>query len=84
MIVEQESYRKRPPRLQVNQPASIVLPGGKTVQALITNLSDSGFSARCAGPILIGSELKIRAPEIGERDATVRWALGPHVGGKFV
>lgn len=83
-MTEEEDFVERPPRLPVDLPATIVLPEGRAVEAVITNLSGSGFSARCGERILIGTEVKICASEIGERDASIRWALGPRLGGKFV
>lgn len=76
-------FLDRGPRLPVAMPAVIAAAGHDLLDVMITNLSSEGFAVDAPHLILIGSNVTISAPEIGHRRATIRWALGFRMGGRF-
>ena len=79
-----EHYLDRGPRLPVAMPAVITTAGNELIDVIVTNLSSEGFAVEIPRSVLIGSDVTLSAPEIGERRATIRWALGSRLGGRFI
>jgi hypothetical protein len=76
-------FAPRSPRKAVRAPASVLLPCGGAVTALVMNVSQDGFMAMVDGPIVPGTRVRIVVPELGTVEAEVRWAYDDEVGGRF-
>ena len=76
--------RKRAPRVDVRQHATLVLPDRREVPVLILDVSSGGFRVESEGTLQIGEFVTLRSAHGEEVAAQVRWSLGCEAGGVFL
>jgi|GEM_PF-5149074 len=76
-------FRDRELRAPVDFDGTVIDSSGQHIKARIGNLSRNGFCGSCSGTLRIGSLVTIILPELGPKEAQIRWALGPRFGATF-
>jgi hypothetical protein len=80
---ERGLIHRRPLRLHVKQPCVVHPFGGPPVDALLEDVSRRGFRVSSNALLLVGSEVVLDVPGLGQIGAQIRWALGSEAGGIF-
>ena len=65
--------RMRPPRIEVEIPA-IIMVERQLIDVVIRNISQAGMKVACAETLVPGAQIVVRFVGIGQRMATVRWS----------
>ena len=71
-------------RRGVSHRATIQLPDGQLLSALVTNLSYSGCQLLAEGALVVGETISLTLPGRGTQDAQVRWTAGDCAGLQFL
>src|SRR5689334_17359681 len=82
-IAEDESDRRRVPRLPVDLEAKMRELGASGVEARIVNISESGFMAVAEGRFEVGSRVWLIIPGRDRANAIVKWTAGDKIGAEF-
>jgi hypothetical protein len=82
-IAEDESDRRRFPRLPVDLEAKMRELGATGVEAKIINISESGFMAVANGRFEVGSRVWLIIPGRDRANAIVKWTAGDKIGAEF-
>ena len=82
-IAEDESDRRRFPRLPVDLDAKMRELGASGVEAKIVNISESGFMAVAEGQFEVGSRVWLMLPGRDRANAVVKWTAGDKLGAEF-
>ena len=75
---------KRAPRVDVRQLATLILPDGRELPAVILDVSSGGFRVRAEETLQIGEFVTLRTAHAEEVAAQIRWSLGCEAGGVFL
>lgn len=75
---------KRAPRVDVRQHATLVLPDGRELSAVVLDVSSGGFRVSSEETLQIGQFVTLRAAHGEEVAAQIRWSLGCEAGGVFL
>jgi hypothetical protein len=75
---------RRSARHEVASEATLRHPTRYDVEVRVRDVSQCGFMAECAEPVMIGSYVSLDVPGIGTVDAQVRWQVGRRMGGMFL
>lgn len=75
---------RRPRRLHLKQECLVHPFQAQAVVALLEDVSLRGFRLSCRSFLLVGSQLVLEIPGLGQVAAQVRWALGGEAGGIFL
>jgi hypothetical protein len=79
LIREAELHRKRPLRLRVHLPASIVV-GEEFIPAVVRDLSQQGAQIDCDKHLAIDQQVRLEVRGMSAVPAKVRWRRPPSVG----
>jgi PilZ domain len=82
-IAEDESDRRRFPRLPVELEAKMRELGASGVEAKIVNISERGFMAVAEGRFEVGSRVWLIIPGRDRANAIVKWTAGDKIGAEF-
>jgi hypothetical protein len=82
-IAEDESDRRRFPRLPVELDAKMRELGAEGIQARVVNISESGFMAVADGRFEVGSRVWLMLPGRERANAVVKWTAGDKIGAEF-
>lgn len=82
-IAEDESDRRRFPRLPVELEAKMRELGASGVEAKIVNISERGFMAVAEGKFEVGSRVWLIIPGRDRANAIVKWTAGDKIGAEF-
>ena len=82
-IAEDESDRRRFPRLPVDLDAKMRELGASGVEAKIVNISESGFMAVAQGQFEVGTRVWLMLPGRDRANAVVKWTAGDKLGAEF-
>jgi len=82
-IAEDESDRRRLPRLPVDLEAKMRELGASGVEARIVNISESGFMAVAEGRFEVGSRVWLIIPGRDRANAIIKWTAGDKIGAEF-
>ncbi len=74
----------RKDRHPVSVDAVVHRPDGSETHVILTNCSDEGCRMESREVFLIGEELEIAIPSVGQVKAQVRWALPGSAGARFL
>ncbi len=80
---EDPSERRRAPRRDVELEARVRELGTNGVEALILNISETGFMAQLEGDFEIGARVWLMLPGRDRANAIVRWIDGDRLGAEF-
>ena len=82
-IAEDESDRRRFPRLPVDLEAKMRELGASGVEAKIVNISERGFMAVAEGRFEVGSRVWLIIPGRDRANAIIKWTAGDKIGAEF-
>ena len=82
-IAEDESDRRRFPRLPVELEAKMRELGASGVEAKVINISESGFMAVAEGRFEVGTRVWLMLPGRERANAVVKWIAGDKIGAEF-
>ena len=82
-IAEDESDRRRFPRLPVELDAKMRELGASGVEARVVNISERGFMAVAEGRFEVGSRVWLIIPGRDRANAIVKWTAGDKIGAEF-
>jgi hypothetical protein len=82
-IAEDESDRRRFPRLPVDLEAKMRELGASGVEAKIVNISERGFMAVAEGRFEVGTRVWLMLPGRDRANAVVKWIAGDKIGAEF-
>jgi len=82
-IAEDESDRRRFPRLPIELEAKMRELGASGVEAKIVNISERGFMAVAEGRFEVGSRVWLIIPGRDRANAIVKWTAGDKIGAEF-
>jgi phosphoribosylformylglycinamidine (FGAM) synthase PurS component len=77
-------FIKRAPRVDLRQRATILNSDGAVIEAVLLDLSSSGFKIQAVETLRIGEFVTLRVGRSSEMKAQIRWALGDQAGGVFI
>jgi len=79
LISEQGPYRKRPVRMRLTLPATIVA-GGIALPAEVRDLSQQGACLECLAHLAVDQQVRLEVAGMGSIVAKVRWRRPPQIG----
>jgi hypothetical protein len=82
-IAEDESDRRRFPRLPVDLDAKMRELGASGVEAKLVNISESGFMAVAEGRFEVGTRVWLIIPGRDRANAIIKWIAGDKIGAEF-
>ena len=82
-IAEDDSDRRRLPRLPVDLEAKMRELGASGVEARVVNISERGFMAVAEGKFEVGSRVWLIIPGRDRANAIVKWTAGDKIGAEF-
>lgn len=82
-LAEDESDRRRFPRLPIEVDAKMRELGASGVEARVLNISERGFMAESEGRFEVGSRVWLMLPGKERANAVVRWTAGDKIGAEF-
>lgn len=82
-IAEDESDRRRFPRLPIELEAKMRELGASGVEARIVNISERGFMAISDTRFEVGSRVWLMLPGRERANAVVKWTAGDKIGAEF-
>src|SRR5690348_3500020 len=82
-IAEDESDRRRFPRLPVDLEAKMRELGASGVEARVVNISERGFMAVAEGRFEVGTRVWLMLPGRNRANAVVKWTAGDKIGAEF-
>jgi hypothetical protein len=82
-IAEDESDRRRHPRMPVEVEATMRELGASGVEARVLNISEQGFMAESDGHFEVGSRVWLMLPGRDRANAVVKWTAGDKLGAEF-
>ncbi len=74
---------KRPVRIDLDAPATLIDSEGVTMSVVVLDLSSGGCRLKTDGTPIIGEHVRLRVGRVGEYPAQVRWAIGEEAGLQF-
>jgi len=82
-IAEDESDRRRHPRVPVDVEAKMRELGSTGVEARVLNISEQGFMAETEASFEIGTRVWLMLPGRERANAVVKWTAGDRLGAEF-
>ena len=82
-IAEDESDRRRLPRMPVDLEAKMRELGESGVEAKVLNINEQGFMAVSEGRFEVGSRVWLILPGRERANAVVKWIAGDKIGAEF-
>jgi hypothetical protein len=82
-IAEDESDRRRLPRLPVDLEAKMRELGEAGIEARIVNISEQGFMATTEAHFEVGSRVWLMLPGRDRANAVIKWTAGDKIGAEF-
>lgn len=82
-LAEDESDRRRFPRLPIDVDAKMRELGASGVEAKVLNISERGFMAESEGRFEVGSRVWLMLPGRERANAVVKWTAGDKIGAEF-
>jgi len=82
-LAEDESDRRRFPRLPIDVEAKMRELGASGVEAKVLNISERGFMAESEGRFEVGSRVWLMLPGRERANAVVKWTAGDKIGAEF-
>ena len=82
-IAEDDTDRRRLPRLPVDLEAKMRELGASGVEARVVNISERGFMAVAEGKFEVGSRVWLIIPGRDRANAIVKWTAGDKIGAEF-
>ena len=82
-IAEDDTDRRRLPRLPVDLEAKMRELGASGVEARVVNISERGFMAVAEGRFEVGSRVWLIIPGRDRANAIVKWTAGDKIGAEF-
>ncbi|HET7576987.1 MAG TPA: PilZ domain-containing protein [Sphingomicrobium sp.] len=82
-IAEDESDRRRLPRLSVDLEAKMRELGEAGIEARIVNISEQGFMATTEAHFEVGSRVWLMLPGRDRANAVIKWTAGDKIGAEF-
>lgn len=82
-IAEDDSDRRRVPRLPVELEAKMRELGASGVEAKVVNISERGFMAIADARFEVGSRVWLILPGRDRANAVVKWTAGDKFGAEF-
>ena len=82
-IAEDDTDRRRLPRLPVDLEAKMRELGASGVEAKVVNISERGFMAVAEGKFEVGSRIWLIIPGRDRANAIVKWTAGDKIGAEF-
>ena len=82
-IAEDDSDRRRLPRLPVDLEAKMRELGATGVEARVLNISENGFMAIADGRFEVGSRVWLMLPGRDRANAVIKWTAGEKIGAEF-
>ena len=82
-IAEDESDRRRFPRLPVELDAKMRELGAEGIEARVVNISERGFMAVADGRFEVGTRVWLMLPGRDRANAVVKWIAGDKIGAEF-
>ena len=82
-IAEDESDRRRFPRLPIDLEAKMRELGAEGIEARVINISESGFMAIADGRFEVGTRVWLILPGRERANAVVKWIAGDKIGAEF-
>lgn len=82
-IAEDQTDRRRLPRLPVEIEAKMRELGASGVDAKVLNISSSGFMAESEGRFEVGSRVWLMLPGRERANAVIKWTAGDKIGAEF-
>jgi hypothetical protein len=82
-IAEDESDRRRHPRMPVEVEAKMRELGASGVEARVLNISEQGFMAESDGHFEVGSRVWLMLPGRDRANAVVKRTAGDKLGAEF-
>jgi len=82
-IAEDQSDRRRDPRVPVELEAKMRELGSSGVEARLLNISENGFMAIAEGHFEVGARVWLILPGRERANAVVKWTAGEKLGAEF-
>lgn len=82
-IAEDESDRRRFPRLPVDLEAKMRELGETGIEARVINISEQGFMATTDAHFEVGSRVWLMLPGRDRANAVIKWTVGDKIGAEF-
>jgi hypothetical protein len=82
-LAEDESDRRRFPRLPIDVEAKMRELGASGVEAKVLNISERGFMAESEGRFEVGTRVWLMLPGRERANAVVKWTAGDKIGAEF-
>ena len=82
-IAEDESDRRRLPRLPVDLEAKMRELGETGIEARVINISEQGFMATTDAHFEVGSRVWLMLPGRDRANAVIKWTAGDKIGAEF-
>ena len=82
-IAEDQTDRRRLPRLPVEIEAKMRELGASGVDAKVLNISSSGFMAESEGRFEVGARVWLMLPGRERANAVIKWTAGDKIGAEF-
>ena len=83
-MVRVQGITKRAPRVDLKQPAILLLSDGSEWNVIILDVSSGGFRLQVPDSPRIGEFVLLRTGPDEQYEAQIRWALGDQAGGVFL
>src|SRR5689334_12013692 len=82
-IAEDQSDRRRYPRVPVDVEAKMRELGATGVEARVLNISEQGFMAETEASFEVGTRVWLMLPGRERANAVVKWTAGDRLGAEF-
>ena len=82
-IAEDQSDRRRHPRVPVDVEAKMRELGATGVEARVLNISEQGFMAETEANFEVGTRVWLMLPGRERANAVVKWTAGDRLGAEF-
>ena len=82
-IAEDQSDRRRYPRVPVDVEAKMRELGATGVEARVLNISEQGFMAETEANFEVGTRVWLMLPGRERANAVVKWTAGDRLGAEF-
>ena len=82
-IAEDHSERRQFSRHSVALEARVRELGAEGIEALVLNISESGFMAQADGQFEVGSRVWLMLPGRERANAVIKWTAGDKLGAEF-
>ena len=77
-------FQSRSARIETDHKARLIIPDGRQLDVIVTQLSAGGFRLVVGEMLTVGDKVRILVDRYGAFPAEIRWATDDQAGGIFL